>query len=230
MLKALTRCKDRLAFVDNITQYMEKYRYIGPRTNNRKKYFGEIRPKSLKFCYNVSDTHPYTIEEGHFSVMDEVGLEFKRETSWLYTDDRYEYLRELAVQDKIVVITESICETSTFTAICKILRDNMLQLDTVYISNIAAWMFSHDDQNSFLSTIRQLIFDQQTLVIDAYRERNKSSPIQRCILASDLTDVGMENWFFPSSDLSEEDSLEEDPLLEEGFSPEPNFNWNCCIS
>ncbi len=220
VLKALTRCEDRFTFVENINQYIEKYRYVGSRTNeNQDSYLGVIRPKSLKFCINISDTYPYTVDAGHFSVMDEVGLEFKRETSWLYTDDRYAHLRELALQDKIVLITESICETSTFSAICKILRDNMVPIDTVYISNIAEWMLSPDERDSFINTIRQFLFNQQTIVIDAYRDGNESLATQRCILARDLKNEDLQKRFFPSNDLSEEESL-----------TEPESHWSCCIS
>ncbi|WP_367606147.1 hypothetical protein [Legionella sp. W05-934-2] len=212
VLKALTRCKDRLSFIENITQYMKKHCYEGNRTNvQRDPFLNVVAPKSLKFCLNVSNQYPYNEECDHYSVFDEMKLELKRETSWLYDESRFNHLRRLALEDKIVLITESICEPNTFLALCKVLKDNMEQIDTLYLSNIAQWMHQQSDRDAFLKTVKILLSDQNTIIIDAIVNENGNEnenengkeqvlATQRCISAKEVLTLSIENWFFPSND------------------------------
>lgn len=208
VLKALTRCKDRFTFVTNVTHYIKKYKYEGSRTiESRESYLDPIRPKSLKFSLNVCGIYPYTEEEGHFSVVDEVALELKRKTSWLYTDARYAYLRHLALHDKIALITESISKTSTFSTLCTLLKENMMQIDTLYISNIAEWMMNPRDREQFIKTVKLFLSTKETILLDAVLGDDKV-PNQRCASASDLMKIGLEKWLFPRYCFGEEQTEE----------------------
>lgn len=196
-LKYLIRCTSRDEFIEKMTQFVKKNQYEGSRTNfERKAYLTPVKSKSIKFSLNVSEEYPE-----HFAVIEEIALEKQRETSWLFTDERYHYVRDLALTDKIAVITESICAPETFLRIRSLLTNNAIQIDTVYVSNIGEWMFTIEQQASFLETIGLLLMDNETILIDAKiaNRQNNEHPSQRCILKRDITpELSLRDWFFSS--------------------------------
>lgn len=202
VLKYLRRYSDRFEFIAAITEFIKKHEYYGSRTNaDRPSYLGQIRPKSIKFSLNVSEESLYF---DHVFVAEEIAIELKRETSWLYTPERYAHIRGLALGDKIALITENICASDTFSAICKLLIDNSIQIDTVYVSNIGDWMSTESQRHSFIRTLQRFLTDKQTIVIDATRGKDSTLPIanQRCTSLQQLAPLSLEEWFFPKKTLS----------------------------
>lgn len=198
-LKYIRRHNNRFEFIKAMTLFVKNHTYEGTRTNAyRESLLGKVSPKSIKFCLNVSEEYPYA---EHFTVLEEIGLELKRETSWLYDDARYAHIRNLAVNDKIALITESICETQTFFAISRVLRDNSVQIDTLYVSNISEWMFTPAVRNSFIQTVQLFMSDNQTILIDAQINSFEENPIptQRCTSKQLLAERTLEHWFFSDS-------------------------------
>ncbi|MDR3503198.1 MAG: hypothetical protein P4L79_11530 [Legionella sp.] len=195
-LKYLIGCSTRDEFIEKMTQFVKKNKYDGSRTNFEKNpdlHF--VKPKSIKFSLNISEEYPE-----HFAVTEEIALEQQRETSWLFTDERYHYIRNLALTDKIVVITESICAHEAFLRIRRLLTDNAIQIDSVYVSNIGEWMWTQEQQANFLETISVLLTDNETILIDAKiaNRQNNEPPSQRCILKRDLApELSLRDWFFP---------------------------------
>lgn len=198
-LKYIRMYEDKDAFIERMTLFIKKYHYDGVRDASRSSILGKIQPKSIKFSLNVSDEAPYL---EHFSVFEEVMLEKVRETSWLYTQERYNHIRKLALADKIAVITESICADHVFKSIRNLLIDNFMCIDTVYISNIGEWMNGVDQRENFLQTVRALLMSNNTILIDAIRPEEKAvvSLTQRCITKGSLFQTsGWECSFFSSS-------------------------------
>lgn len=195
VLKYVRRYESRDDFINKINRYIEKYCYEGQRTNkNLKSYQKKHCEKSIKFSINVSDEDPYV---DHYSVLEEINLERKRETSWLYTDSSYAYIRELALNDKIVLITENICAQDTFNAIKNTLLGASIKIDTLYVSNISETIFSKEDRNNFLSTIKCLLTENNTILIDAKLLKSYQCPTQRCTSRQELEDTNtLENWFY----------------------------------
>jgi hypothetical protein len=194
-LKYLIRCSNRNEFIEKMTLFVKKNKYEGSRTNFAKDpYLDFIKPKSIKFSLNVSDEYP-----DHFTVTEEIALEQQRETSWLSTDERYNFIRNLALTDKIVVITENICTHDTFLRIRRLLTNNAIQIDTVYVSNIGEWMSTQEQQASFLETISVLLSDNETILIDAKIAncQNSEPPSQRYILKRNISlELPLRDWFF----------------------------------
>ncbi|MFJ1266969.1 hypothetical protein ACD661_00200 [Legionella lytica] len=193
-LKYLIRCSNKDEFIEKMTHFVKKNKYDGSRTNFEKKaYHGFITPKSIKFSLNVSDEYP-----DHFEVLEEIALEQQRETSWLFTTERYNYIRNLALGDKIVVLTQSICAHESFLRIRRLLTENALQIDTVYVSNIGEWMRTEEQQTHFLETISVLLSDNETILIDAIAHRQSNEPpSQRCILKKNIEqELSLRDWFF----------------------------------
>lgn len=190
----IRQCNSRFEFIDKISHFINTNRYDGLRSNkDREPWLGTVNALSIKFSLNVSEEPPYS---QHYSIKEEVPLELKRETSWLYTDARYEYIRKLALSDKIALITEDICKTDTFAGIAQMLKENMIQIDTVYVSNIAEWVDSEDDRAAFYKTTQLFLSDHDTILIDGRcLSLDVPIPSQRCITARELSYSSLATWF-----------------------------------
>ena len=195
VLKYLRLFEDKDMFIQKMTQFVKERNYAGDRvlTHNRNA----VSSKSIKFSFNTSDEEPYS-GLNHMSLLDEISIEEERETSWLYTKERYAYIRKLALQDKIAIITENICKSTTFSAICRFLTENSMQIDTVYVSNIKEWISTTDQREQFLKTIQCLLTESETILIDAQKTDNENSaPTQRCIIKKALNEqYSLKKWFF----------------------------------
>ncbi|USQ14680.1 hypothetical protein J2N86_05085 [Legionella lytica] len=194
-LKYLIRCANKDEFIQKMTQFVKKNQYEGSRTNFEKSsYHSIVKPKSIKFSLNISEEYP-----DHYAVIEEIALEQQRETSWLFTDERYDYIRALALTDKIAVITQSICEHETFARIRRLLTENSIPIDTVYVSNIGEWMCTKEQKTDFIETISLLLNDNETILIDARINNplNNEPPSQRCTLKKEIIPkFSLRDWFF----------------------------------
>lgn len=196
VLKYVRACDNRFQFIEKFTDFFKANNYVGLRTNtNRDPWLGLVGPSSIKFCFNVSDEYPYS---EHYSIVEEISIELKRESSWLYTDERYAHIKKLALGDKIALITENICAVDTFTNIARLLNENMIQIDTIYVSNIGEWIFTPGDRELFLQTIQSFLSDQETILIDGKINSSleEATPTQRCITAGELTKSNLKDWFY----------------------------------
>lgn len=193
-LKYLIRCNNKVDFIEKMTQFVQENRYEGFRTNFEKNSaLRFVKPKSIKFSLNISEEYP-----DHFSVTEEIALEQQRETSWLFTEERYHYIRNLALTDKITVITQSICAHETFLRIRRLLTENAIQIDTVYVSNIGEWMYTQEQKDNFLETINVLLADDETILIDAKiaNRQNNEPPSQRILRKDKTAELTLSEWFF----------------------------------
>lgn len=115
------------------------------RVNNisNKKYPRICNELCLQF--NVSDDIEYissrTSDNTEYEIIGyaEILRELKRENSWL---NNYNFIRQLALDDKIAIICEDICNIISLTKIISLLHENCYEIDTVYLSNISDWIGS----------------------------------------------------------------------------------------
>lgn len=195
VLKNVRLCKNRFEFIKQMSLFIKEKQYVGSRENkDRNPLWGQVGPSSINFSLNVNEEEPYT---DHFSVVEEVELELQRTTSWLYTDERYAHIKKLAQGDKIALITENICAAESFADIARILRDNAIQVDTVYVSNIGEWMNTEKERNLFIKTTQSFLSDPETILIDGRSVyQNCSLPKQRSITKKEFTLLNPKDWFF----------------------------------
>jgi len=191
----LRASKNRLDFIQNIKIYIEAYeigRLIRLRTD---------LTLSISFSPNVKDD-PIYANWTHYA--DEVDVELKRETSWLFYDERFEHIKKLAMTDKIALITENILASKTFVQIANLLRDNAEQIDTVYISNIAHYI-ADKDQESFIKTIQALSSNKETILIDAINGKYASGDlVQRVTQVGVLPQLSLQQLFFADRSVIQE--------------------------
>lgn len=196
VLKFAVLNADRHEFVRQMSLFVKKSQYVGARKNlDRDAWLGPIGANSISFSLNVSEEAPY---DEHYSIYEEVELELKRPTSWLFTDERYNHIRKLALTDKVALITQSICATLSFAGIAKVMRENSIQIDTVYVSNISEWIYAPEERDLFRETVQVFLSESETILIDGKcAVEDATSPRQRTITKKELTQVSSQNWFFP---------------------------------
>lgn len=77
------------------------------------------------------------------------------------------------------------------------LRENSVQVDTVYISNISEWIYTPEERDLFSETVQAFLSESETTLIDGKRTVQHSvSPQQRTITKKELTQLSSQNWFF----------------------------------
>ncbi|HEY4832297.1 MAG TPA: hypothetical protein VIH61_07040, partial [Waddliaceae bacterium] len=94
--------------------------------------------------------------------------ELLREGSWLQNQESYEFIKNLASNDKITAITEDIKNHKKFSEIREYLDAHHILVDTVYLSNICNFMKTKGDQESFAKSITHIV-DSDTLFINCPR-------------------------------------------------------------
>ncbi len=178
VLEMIKNNSDRLHFVGAAASYVKKV----DRTNI-------IDPNKLEtsvaFQPNVSEDPIY---DDVVFPSDEIPIELKREGSWLNTDESYQYIRKLAQNDKIVLISENILNTATFEKIKNVLQNNNFQIDSLYVSNIHDYMNTKENRETFLKTIDTLS-ENETIIITT-----DSQLIQKSEKAKSISDKN--NFFF----------------------------------
>lgn len=153
-LKYLLCSQTRKEFLEKIKVYIKAYGY-----NTNPK----LTPDQLK--------HSVTISPSFFcmSPLEEIESYMTSEHGWLHTEERFQHIRNLAVAGKIAAVTLDIRNVEKFKKIKNLLQDNTnVNIDTVYISNIYAYIFG-DDRALFLQTINMLCASN-TLLIDAAKD------------------------------------------------------------
>jgi hypothetical protein len=101
----------------------------------------------------------------------EVENELTREGSWLASDGSFQWIKALAMEDKIAAITIDIRDTDRFQKIAKIYRDNSIAVDSLYLSNICHYM-GEKDKAAFASTVHALM-QAETIVINCARKERR---------------------------------------------------------
>lgn len=125
--------------------------------------------KLMKFCPKVDAV------KGTLTAKEEMMVEFKREGSWLAKEESYDYIRKLALKDKIAAITEDIRNTKRLAEIPDELNKFGVAVDTIYLSNICIFMNNQKDKAAFTATLEALIHPK-AIVINCPRKTEPSFP------------------------------------------------------
>jgi hypothetical protein len=121
-------------------------------------YMGKFVQQNRRFFSINVKKDEFTLPE------DEIKQELTRGGSWLASDDGFSYIKKLALEGKIATITEDIRNNDKFGKISKLLKDNEIPIDTVYISNINEYMHEEEDKNKFIATVNHLFTFNTTLI------------------------------------------------------------------
>lgn len=124
----------------------------------------------LSFSINISTDKSYArlkqMDDSNPVVGDEIVqliYELNRPGSWLATDDSFDHIRKLALNDQISLFCEDI---RSIDRLGHILRQNHVVVDTLYLSNVYDWMATETDRQAFNQAVCQLV-QPSTLIIEA---------------------------------------------------------------
>lgn len=136
-------------------------------SKNRFDFVKKITPfiEEAELKYNF-----VPIDNGNLIAADDVKGELIREGSWLSENKKFEHIKMMALKDKISAKTVNILTTSIFTKIASLLRDNAIDIDTVYISNICNYMNTEERKKAFQTTLDKII-QLDTLIINCPENR-----------------------------------------------------------
>ncbi len=70
-----------------------------------------------------------------YSTVDRMKAELKRPTSWLFSRSKFQHIKKLATEGKIIAITQDFSETQVFQDLKVDLEKLGLPLDTLYLAN-----------------------------------------------------------------------------------------------
>lgn len=135
-LNCVITSKNRSEFSDKIHRYIE---------NN-----------SEKFSNNVSEGAERVFYEDCECTADEVYAEANIQGTWLNSDEGFNYIKKLAMEGKISIITEDICSPEKFKRIANVINENGYNVDTLYISNISRYMNSNESKEAFVKSVNCL--------------------------------------------------------------------------
>ncbi len=123
-----------------------------------------IKENYSSFSFNVSEEET-TVDEGAILPDEEVEHEINRRGSWLNSNDGFNFIKSLASNGRIAVITEDIRSSAPLKKIGDLVRCNGFFVDTLYVSNIGAYMNSPSDQENFLTSVKSLANSETRIII-----------------------------------------------------------------
>lgn len=94
---------------------------------------------------------------------DRIRTEINREGSWLSSDKLYEHIKSLALQNKIATFTGDTLNEKVFRSLSSLLKESNYNIDTVYLSNIRAFI-RESDKPKFINSISSIV-QNDTLVV-----------------------------------------------------------------
>lgn len=143
-------------------------------------------------------------EEFILTPSEEIEKEGSLEGSWLFDEDSFGYIQNLARQGRIVAITEDICNTATFKKIVDIYHKNNFVIDTVYTSNICDYMRTESQREAYRDTVYTLLDPEATLIDCPIRESENGEDIrleQRVSSSKEIQDKDVDELFFIQNEL-----------------------------
>jgi len=170
-LENISKSNNRQTFVDNIIDQLNKLYFI-----KYKKLLEiinhELHEKELwnhiNFHLNITDDvtydkynkilNSYNYDKEEFV---EIRHELTRKGSWLSTDNNYNYINKLVLNNKIIVIQENIENYKHFQYLSQMLINNNIDVETLYVSNVHGYI---NNKNNLIETVK-LLTDNNTKII-----------------------------------------------------------------
>jgi len=95
---------------------------------------------------------------------------------WLKTEESFTKIQNMYREDQIIHRQLDICDKKAFGEIATWLRENDLQFDTLYSSNIPEWLHESSSSKAMYENLDGVISDQTAVLTAQKRFKNKGSP------------------------------------------------------
>ncbi len=183
-LEILRKSNNRKEFIQKMVNYATTCDGDTIRSMNRQAGYPQLGLTfSVTFSPNVNSSLVNV-----FTPVEEIKNHLNISTGWLANEDRFQYIKYLAMTDNIALITENITETKTFIKMRQLLQDNGVQIDSLYTSNIGEYMNTDENKRAFEKTVEALS-ESDTFIIDArkgYYRNTSDELIQKVISPKSL--------------------------------------------
>jgi len=97
----------------------------------------------------------------------EIEMLLKRPNSWLSSDENFMYIQRLAKNNCLLAITLDIRDSDRLASLAKIYRDNEMEIDCLYLSNIYDYMKSGHEKLAFKKSV-QVLISKNTHVVTCF--------------------------------------------------------------
>ncbi|MDF1828045.1 MAG: hypothetical protein P1U39_07170 [Legionellaceae bacterium] len=176
--------ENREAFIRNMKISINKWNF--DTTINLPK---ELLKYTLRIAPNFSEACDVDLSPEY-----EIDVHGKNYKGWLATEERYTFIRNLVLHNKIVTITEDITNTAAFKEIHNLLENNAIEIDTLYVSNVHHYI-NGEKKSDFLQTVSYLS-NEKTLLIDS-EDMNGLGLEQRIVRCDELKlpEERLARWF-----------------------------------
>jgi hypothetical protein len=170
---------NRSEFIVNMINYLnmkkQEHSILMGETDN--KTFKNFKIKGLSFMHNISYDESYKNLETQYDKTDndvaltELIYELNRKGSWLSSEESYNYIRYLSLNDRISIFCEDILSINVFKRINNILQNNSIRIDTLYVTNVEGWVDEKDKDKynqslKYLSTPETLIINFDSVIVN----------------------------------------------------------------
>ncbi len=91
------------------------------------------------------------------------------EKGWLSSQEKFQTIKEMYAQDRIIHRLLDITDEESFDKINKWAKNHSLAFDTLYTSNIPEWLYSSNINTDKMHKNTEKIIDPQTIVITAQK-------------------------------------------------------------
>ncbi len=160
-IESIKSSSDKKMFLENMIKYL-----LTLKEEKRKAYFHwDLQGKSL---------------------IDRVTAELVREGSWLNTDKAYKHIKKLVSEDRLIAITEDITHSEKFSSIRKVLNENNIVIDTLYLSNICNFMRSETRESAIVKSIKHVLNDDTVFISCPKRKDGTNGPHQKAMLGREV--------------------------------------------
>ncbi len=142
-------------FNPNTTAFMIKTLDCVVSSKNRMEFADKI----IRYISGNAPKFSLNFNEGYHECVgpqDEVWCELKIDQGWLSSDEGFNYIRKIALEGKIAVITEDVRSHEKFKRLANVIRENGFIVDTLYLSNISKYMPEKEDKESYVKTVNYL--------------------------------------------------------------------------
>lgn len=128
--------------------------------DNRQDFLEKVATvfQKMPIAISVGSKHFYRED-----IAKELILELNKPNSWLASDEKFEFIKKMFAEKRIVFLGVDFKETPIFSKINQVIRDNGLSLDTLYLSNVIDWL-EQSDRRSFFDSINAVV-NEDTQVI-----------------------------------------------------------------
>ena len=155
-------------------------------------YLDEL--ERIRFSYVKNDIEKYR-QQIQFSLnyngnyltdQAEMKGELTREGSWLSNDANFLSIKKLVGEDRISAINLDIRDTARCRKINALFQANMIEIDTLYLSNISGYMVEKEDKQAFTASVHALMTSNTNLINCPDDVTDSRTPVQRVFKADEF--------------------------------------------